>query len=878
MRFFSIILVFLMSFLTGKGQSYDTDRVAMNLFNQLKIFPQEKVYLMTDKAAYVAGEYIWFRAFLTDAVFHREGASMSRYIYVDLIDPNGNILKHYMIRPDSNNVFHNRIELDDDMAEGTYLIRAYTTFMRSRAEYLFEKKLFIADPLSPFIAIEPQFSFNRDRQASVFFRFRNLKDSSFLSIESIKIKTDNAELQEFPAKRNINLRVNPQNDKYLYVTFTHGARQYRKFIAIPYPTETPFDVSFFPEGGSLLAGVPSKIGFKALRSDGLSDVVAGDVYDSDDQYITSFQSFHAGMGSFFFSPQADKTYYALCTVKDTAIRFELPPVETNGCALQVISRNGQYVITANDYRSHKDSLFLIVHIRGMVFFADVMPQNNRISLLITDLPPGIIQVLLLDKEMNPLSERLIFNRQADFGQVELLPNQADFGRRALVKMNIRFKVPDGYENNGSFAVSVTDDRDILPDSTMTLSSYLLLSSELRGYIEDAGFYLNNDNNAIAAIDALMLTQGWRRYDIPAVVKGVLEEPDSYIEVGQEFSGSVKLDGLGGKFLPNASVWVIAPDMQFMQEGKTDHTGIFNISGFEFPDSTRYVIQAFAPKNKITTLTLDPELPLLPAKNVLERLTVKDSKFRDYVAKADQKFIDEHGMRSYEIPEVVVTAKKAEEERSVYAAKGIVDKFIRQEDVERWDNDLAMLLKHAPGIFLQTIRDSIGIRKVAYIPPFRKHPAPALIVLDDVVMPDIDIDELSGILIKSVEIMSAPLSYQFGSIRGLGTGGALLITTYREWGGAKPLPTPHIAKITPLGYKKAAQFYSPKYDNNAQINSSKPDLRTTIFWKPDVQIIDGEAYIEFYTADTANTTYSVVLEGITKEGVIRQTGKIIRNRE
>jgi hypothetical protein len=89
----------------------------------------------------------------------------------------------------------------------------------------------------------------------------------------------------------------------------------------------------------------------------------------------------------------------------------------------------------------------------------------------------------------------------------------------------------------------------------------------------------------------------------------------------------------------------------------------------------------------------------------------------------------------------------------------------------------------------------------------------------------------------------------------------------------------MAKITPLGYKKAAEFYAPRYETEAQYYNPMPDLRTTIFWKPDVEVTDGTASIEFYTADANNTSYSVVWEGITKDGVvIRQTATIGRNRE
>ena len=189
MRHFSTTLLFIV-LISIRVQGQDADNIAFNLYQQFQLYPQEKVYLMTDKATYVAGEHIWFRAFLTDATAHLEDASLSRYVYVDLIDPNGMIVKHHMIR----------------------------------------------------------------RQVSVSFRFRDLRDSSFLSIETVMIKVGEGEFEEFPAR----------------------------------------------------------------RSDGLSVSITGEVYDSDDQHIASIESLHAGMGSFFLLPQAGKSYYALCSGKDTS--------------------------------------------------------------------------------------------------------------------------------------------------------------------------------------------------------------------------------------------------------------------------------------------------------------------------------------------------------------------------------------------------------------------------------------------------------------------------------------------------------------------------------------------------------------------------------
>jgi hypothetical protein len=77
----------------------------------------------------------------------------------------------------------------------------------------------------------------------------------------------------------------------------------------------------------------------------------------------------------------------------------------------------------------------------------------------------------------------------------------------------------------------------------------------------------------------------------------------------------------------------------------------------------------------------------------------------------------------------------------------------------------------------------------------------------------------------------------------------------------------------------AEFYAPKYDQPEALNQPNPDLRTTIDWEPNVKTDStGVASFSFYTADS-ETSYSVIIEGITSNGkIIHQEGKIMRQNE
>jgi len=107
------------------------------------------------------------------------------------------------------------------------------------------------------------------------------------------------------------------------------------------------------------------------------------------------------------------------------------------------------------------------------------------------------------------------------------------------------------------------------------------------------------------------------------------------------------------------------------------------------------------------------------------------------------------------------------------------------------------------------------------------------------------------------------------------GTILITTTARNAGIEGALP------ITPLGYQVNRDFYAPTHtpantpaNTSAMQAKSLPDMRTTLYWNPDVQTNDaGQATIRFFAADRT-ADYTITIEGISKEGIfIRQTAKI-----
>ncbi len=223
------------------------------------------------------------------------------------------------------------------------------------------------------------------------------------------------------------------------------------------------------------------------------------------------------------------------------------------------------------------------------------------------------------------------------------------------------------EGGVDVAVSMIDRRISTPDTVTTIASQLLLQSDLRGHVEDAAWYLRAPaEEALPAADALMLTQGWTRYDIPAVIAGTVNDSLPYpLEIGAQLDGVIR-SKWRGKPLAGVTANVLAPRMADGASAVTDSLGRFHITGLEWPDSTFFVISAMNSKGKLEE-NIHPEFdsfPFVPAlpegQSVAETFSAPDDdpdSWDNYVSRLNSS---PQGMQ-ISLREVVVRATRRKKE-------------------------------------------------------------------------------------------------------------------------------------------------------------------------------------------------------------------------
>ncbi|MDR2472649.1 MAG: TonB-dependent receptor plug domain-containing protein, partial [Tannerella sp.] len=821
-----------------------------SLFNkQLQSYPMEKIYVRTDKPYYLAGEDVRFRIYLVDAMSHIPD-TISRYVYAELINPWSNLIKRVKIRP-VEGAYHGYFELPEELYEGSYEIRFYTRFMENNGEeYYFKRTIDVGDPLSAYYTTKAVFNTtDNGKRIEAEFEFFDAKGNYRIMPEKVRFQRAKGEqLKELKIDGDSVLRHTFDADlkkQVIYLEYDYNGKFHKAFLPLKIENDD-FNVQFFPEGGQVPEDSRCKVAFKAVNKSGLGENIKGYILSNTGDTVEVFNSAHRGMGVITFISEKGKTYNAVCkNEKGTEKKIPLPKASPAAVSLSVNSLKERMTVSISHSPEMQlpDSMYLIIHHSGLVLSAHKWDNSKEFIIFNkSELLTGINQILLTDGQFKPLSERLVFTiNDIETPRTALTTDKPGYGKREAVNADFTIMDAENRPLGGDFSVSVTDNRDVLPDTTVNILSSMLLTSELKGFIEDPAYYFTGrDNTRSYFLDILMMTQGWRRYDCAELLKGNIQHPKGFLEVGPVVSGKVN----GGLLMTTPAkdfpVTLVSFEGGHFDQTNTNDNGQYYFNIPEMPDSSRFIIQATSKKGGarvellVDTMMYPAPLHSLPLK------PLDNSLFADYMEKADQAFTQEFGMRTIYLDEVVVSAKK-KEIKGKSSFSSAFNTIVSTEDYERM---------HPRSIF-DILRTLAGVNVTGETVTIRGNSGPPLVLVDDT--PN-ESDILSFLPVEDVdqiEIVKDAGAAIFGS---QGGNGVILITTKRGFDQTqRRSPTFNIKSILPLGYQAPKEFYTPVYDTPEAVANKKSDLRTTIYWNPDVKITEGRAAFKFYTADV-NSRY------------------------
>ena len=861
-RSITVLLGVLLYFSSLSAQTMQ-DTIIAN-FSLMERIPKEKLYLHLDKPFYGAGEKIWFKGYLVNATTHQDN-SQSNFIITELINRSDSIVERKKIRRDSLG-FHNAFTLPATLPAGDYYLRGYSNWMLNEdPDFFFSRNIKIGNSIDNTIVSSIEYQQEDDTHYTAKIKFTSNVQAVFenttikyLYLENGKIKNKGKKKTDENGWISISLPdLKSPAARRIEVEFDDPQYIYKRTFYLPVFTND-FDVKFFPEGGALLSIPHQNVAFKVQGADGFSKEVEGFLFNSKGDTLTNFRSEHNGMGIFTMNPVDNETYYVTARTNDSITkRFDLPAIEPKGISIAMshYKQEIRYEIQKTETTEWPQKLFLLAHTRGkLAILQPINPERTFGKMNDSLFTEGITHFMLIDQQGNALSERLVFVPDHKPNQWQITADQPTYGKREKLSLQIAAKDNEGNPVEGTFSVSITDRKSIQPDSLAdNILSNLLLTSDLKGYVEDPAYYfLNQDARTLRSIDYLMMTHGWRRHKIENVLRTPSLNFTNYIEKGQTISGRIM--GFFGANVKKGPICVLAPKYNIIATTETDEKGQF-IVNTSFRDSTTFLVQARTKKGfaGVDILMDPPQYPV--ATHKAPYFNGAATFMEDYLMNTRDQYYMEGGMRVYNLKEVTVTAKRERpSSKSIYTG-GINTYTVEEDRLQGYGQTAFDAASRLPSV---TITNGSEIH-------IRNNSEPAIIVIDDIVYEDAS-DILKDIQVSDMSSISLLRGADAVILGPRASGGAVVITL-KDPRNLPARPAQGIITYTPLGYSESVEFYHPTYDTPEKKNAQRSDFRSTVYWNPELRLdAEGKATIEYYTPDST-APEDIIIEGVDKNGKV-----------
>lgn len=801
--------------LLNKGRAQNIDSL---LTLQRIADPQEKAYVQFDKNYYNPGETIWFKAYLFTGT---DPSLVSKNFYAELLDADGNIIDR-KTAPVVKSSAASNFDLSAKLTKNTLYCRAYTTGMLN-------------------------------------------SDTSFLFVKPIRIL--------IPAVA----AAAPTKPKAGDATVSSGSRM----IGV-----SPVSIiQFLPEGGDLVQGLHSNLAFKAIGPKGDPVEVSGTVKDNTGAKVLDFISLHDGMGVFGLEPEAGKTYTA--TWKDAngkTYTTPLPQAKPQGIVLQVIDQVNmkRFIIQRTDGTTESEkNLHIVAHMNQQLAYAAnanlVEKKSVQGSLPTKDMPSGILQITVFDKDYKPLAERICFvnNHDYEFDADAFLP-QKNLDKRGQNTLEVL--ISDTMPSNVSVAITDADlnQSEPLQDNIIT---HLLLTSDLKGKVNNPYYYFfSTSDSAAFHLDLVMLTHGWRRYNWPQVLAGQTKpqrlKENNYLSLNGQVAGTFApgtlLTGIL-KTVDSVSSFITLP---VSRTGKVSTDGLvffdhaklyfqFSDKKTQFDKSMMTVNNGLRPAYKIAALDSSGKTNPAPVDTAIIANNIKVNAY-------GQKLALQRVSKEHELQGVTVTAKAKTNIQKL--EEKYVSGMFSGDAAASFDLTTDPFAVSSTSIFqyLQGKVAGLQINTTSTPPSLTWRGGSPALYLNEM---QTDADQLSNTPVTDIAYIKV---FRPGEAAILANSGGGVIAVYTKKGGDRT-PDPNAKGLDYVqlpGYSPIKQFYIPDYANPT-VATDLDDVRPTIYWNPFIFLDKTKKKLRFKFPNTDIThRFKLIMEGMNDAGKLVHVEKTI----
>jgi hypothetical protein len=657
---------------------------------------------------------------------------------------------------------------------------------------------------------------------------------------------------------------------------------------LPSKTKTPIDilVEFYPEGGNLISTLKSTVAFKAIDQNNDPVEIKADIINSKNEKVISIISSHNGMGKFEFLPIENETYKAVITFDNNRKKtVDLPKIYTEGVVLSIDNTNINKAfvsVTRSDKNKNLyNNLLVVAQINYQVAYVgklNIDEGMDAVAINKKNLPPGIMQISLLTEAGKPLAERIVFvanhtpNTDSIFGVV------VNTEKRKKNTLSIDLSK---YKNLQA-AVSITNASSTLSSNENILSS-LLLSADIKGKIHNAASYFDNKEAVtLNNLDLVMLTNGWRRYKLEDIMVNKFSNINYPFETSMAIIGKV-LQSDGKSLLKAGKVNLIIngeDSTKIISQANTNSNSAFLIDKLDFQKEATVFYQGtnLMSKEAIVSVKFSPNFydtlsnPAL--RNNKAFLNIAALETNDYYNKIIAEKLRIENEKGKTLESVTVKTKKRSIVDSLNAQYA-TDIFYESDQTISVNTEIntgtvwQLLRTNVPGIviFNSDTGTTVNFSRYEGANLFGNSTESGVqFFLNEVAVNIAVIESLFAEDIGLVKVFKGNSAIALGVTRGAIGLYTVKNKSFRDW------RSKGFDFIKKLGYSTNREF--PNLDYSLSKSKSEfADVRTTIYWNPNLIVKDGKVTVDFYNDDVCKK-FKVVLEGIDENGKLLHTEREI----
>jgi len=609
-----------------------------------------------------------------------------------------------------------------------------------------------------------------------------------------------------------------------------------------------YDVQFFPEGGSLVNGLNSKVAYRVVGSDGRGVDFTGAVVNRNNDTVARFKPHKFGIGTFMLKPDASNTYRAVLKFKDNkTTTTPLPATAAAGYVMQVADADaGQLKITVNA-AALSGTVYLVAHTPLNIEVAKALDiVNGEASFLVdkSKLGDGVSHFTLFNNDKQPVCERLYIKRPVSQKlTIQAAADKPEYASRKKVDVSINTEPA-----NMSVAVYRLDSLETAnPESMYT---YLWLTSELKGNVESPDYYLNSNDDE--ALDNLMLTHGWSKYNWD----DILQAKDFSLKYLPEYDGHIitgkVIDPKTSAPATNERVLLTVPGRRVqLYISQSDAAGNFFMNTRDFVGQNEIVVQPRLEQDSLLKIQISNPFSEKYSNNKLPAYSLQkelyNSLFTHSLSMQVQNLYSGEKIKQQYMPAIDTS--------STFSG---VDKEYLLDNYTRFTTMEEVLREYVHEVLVSKQKDQFRFRILNN--DYYMDTKQPLVLFDGIPVYNFNkVIAADPLKVRKLEVV--PNIYYRGADKEFGL---LSFTTYKgDLGGVEI--DPHALVMDYEGLQLKRTFFSPVYETALQASDHLPDFRTLLYWSPDITTdTNGKAILSFYTSDQTGK-YIGVIQGISSSG-------------